>query len=105
MKTLVKNFLLSVSPPEGSPLSEVECLILEIEEARNKIQYAWNRFDYAAPEYVGLAVHELHLAETHYNLLNTRYRIMFGLSKPDFPLDEPLQNHAFSGTLFSTPQM
>jgi hypothetical protein len=87
MKTLGKKFLVSVSPPEGPQLSEGECLIAEIKEARDKIQYAWNRFDYAAPEYVDLAVHELLLAETHYNLLNKRYRIMF-------------QNHVFVGALF-----
>ena len=75
MKTLVKNFLLSVSSQEGPQLSESECLIAEIEEARDMIQYAWNRFDYAAPEYVESAVLELHLAETHYSLLNKRYRI------------------------------
>ena len=87
MKTLVKNSLLSVSSQEGPQLSEAECLIVEIEEARDKIQYARNRFDYAAPEYVDLAVHELLLAETHYNLLNKRYRIMF-------------ENHPFVGVLF-----
>lgn len=86
MKTLVKNFLLSVSSPVGRQLSEAECLIAEIEEARDKIQYARNRFDYAAPEYEELAVLELLLAETHYSLLNKRYRIM-------------LQNHAFKGTI------
>ena len=87
MKTLVKKCLLSISPPEGPQLSEKECLIAEIKEARDKIQYARNRFDYAAPEYVDLAVHELLLAETHYNLLNKRYRIMF-------------ENHPFVGVLF-----
>jgi len=84
MKTLVKNFLLSVSSPEGPKLSETECLIAEMEEARDKIQYAWNRFDHAAPEYVELAVLELLLAENHYNLLNKRYRIMPSISEPGF---------------------
>ena len=87
MKTLVKNFLLSISSPEGPQLSETESLIAEIEEARDKIKYAWNRFNYAAPEYVELAVLELLLAETHYSLLNKRYRIMLGISKPPFSLD------------------
>jgi hypothetical protein len=102
MKTLVKNFLLSVSTPEEQQLSEAEYLAAEIEEARDKIKYAWNRFDYAAPEYVELAVLELLLAETHYSLLNKRYRIMLGISKPLFSLDGHLQNHAFYGALFST---
>ena len=88
MKTLVKNLLLSISSPEGPPLSEAECLIAEIEEARDKINYAWNRFDYAEPEYVELAVLELRLAETHYSLLNKRYHIM--------------QNNSFYGPI-STP--
>jgi len=99
MKTLVKNFLLSVSPPKRPQLNEAECLIAEIEEARDKIQYAWNRFDYAAPEYVELAVLELLLAETYYSLLNKRYRLMLGISKPLFSLDGRLQNHAFFGTI------
>ena len=102
MKTLVKNFLLSVSSPEEPQLSEAECLIAEIEEARDKIKYAWNRFDYAAPEYVELAVLELLLVETHYSLLNKRYRIILGIGKPPFSLDWHLQNHAFYGGLFST---
>ena len=100
MKTLAKNFLLSVSSPERPQLSEAECLIAEIKEARDKIQYAWNHFNYAAPEYVKLAVLELLLAETHYSLLNKRYRIMLGTSKPGLSLDGHLQNHAFS-TCFS----
>jgi len=87
MKTLVKNFLLSVSSQEGPQLSEAECLIAEIKKAWDKIQYAWNRFDYAAPEYIELAILELHLAETHYSLLNKRYRIMLGISKTPFYLD------------------
>jgi hypothetical protein len=79
MKALV-NYLLSASPPEGVPPSEIEGLIAEIENARHKIKHAWNRFDYAAPEYVELAVLELNLAETHYSLLVRRYRIMLGIS-------------------------
>jgi len=84
MKTLVKNFLLSVSPKEVPQRSETESLIVEIEEARDHIQYAWNRFDYAAPEYVELALLELLSAETHYSLLSKRYRIMIGESEPPF---------------------
>jgi len=97
MKTLVRNFLLSVSPPEKPQLSETECLTAEIEEARDKIQYAWNRFNYAAPEYVELALLELLSAETHYSLLNKRYRIMLGVREPPFSLGVPLQHHSFRG--------
>lgn len=96
MKTLLKNFLLSVSAPEEPSLSEAECLIVEIEKARDKIQYAWNRFNYAAPEYVDLAMLELHLAEEHYSLLNKRYRIMFDLIESPVSLDGSLQNPPFS---------
>ncbi|KUO70953.1 MAG: hypothetical protein APF81_14690 [Desulfosporosinus sp. BRH_c37] len=102
MKTLVKNFLLSVSSPERPKLSEAEYLKAEIEEARKKINYAWNRFDYAAPEYVELAVLELLLVETHYCLLNKRYRIMLGINKPFFSFDSHLQYHALYGTFFNT---
>ncbi|MHB8073319.1 hypothetical protein [Desulfosporosinus fructosivorans] len=102
MKTLVKNFLLSVTAPERPLLNEAERLIIEIEEAKNKIHYAWNHFEYAAPEYVELAVLELLLAETHYSLLNKRYRIMQGLNKPPYSLDGHLHHHAFYGALFST---
>ena len=101
MKTLVKNFLSSVSSPEGPQLSEAEYLVRQINEARDTINYAWNRFDYAAPEYVELAVLELLLAETHYSLLNRRYRIMLGISKPPFSLDGHLQNHAVYGSFFN----
>ena len=94
MKTLVKNFLLSVAPPKQSQPNEAESLIAEIAEARNQIQYAWNRFDYAAPEYVELALLELLSAETHYSLLHKRYRIMLGESEPPFSLEVPLQSHA-----------
>lgn len=97
MKTLVKNFLLSVSPKEVPQRSETESLIAEIEEARDHIQYAWNRFDYAAPEYVELALLELLSAETHYSLLYKRYHIMFGENEPPFSLGAHLQNHAFKG--------
>lgn len=103
MKALVKRFLLSFSSPEGPQFSEAECLIGEIEKARDKILYAWNHFDYAAPEYVELAVLELLLAETHYSLLHKRYRIMLGISKPPFSRDGHLQYHAFYGALCSTP--
>ncbi|KGP75986.1 hypothetical protein JT05_07540 [Desulfosporosinus sp. Tol-M] len=99
MKTLVKKFLLSVSPPKRPQPNETECLIAEIEEARGKILYAWNRFDYAAPEYVELAVLELLLSETHYSLLNKRYRIMLGINTPLLSLDGHFQNHAFFGTI------
>lgn len=102
MKTLVKNFLSSVSYPDGPQLSEEEYLIREINKARDTIKYAWNRFDYAAPEYVELAVLELLLAETHYSLLNKRYRIMLGNNKPPFSLDGHLQNHALYGAFFNT---
>ncbi len=101
-KTLVKNFLLSISAPEGPRLSEAEHLIAEIEEARKKIQYAWNRFEFAAPEYVELAVLELLLAETNYSLLNKRYRIMLGINKPPFSLEGHLHHHALYGALFSS---
>ena len=104
MKTIVKNFLLSVSSLEGPQLSETEYLITEINEARDTIKYAWNRFDYAAPEYVELAVLELLLAETHYSLLNKRYRIMLGNSNPPFSLDGHLQNHAYYGAFFRTTE-
>lgn len=104
MKNLVKNFLSSVSSPEGPQLSEAEYLITEINKARDTIKYAWNRFDYAAPEYVELAVLELLLAETHYSLLNKRYRLMLGNNKPPFSLDGHLQNHAFYGAFFSTSE-
>lgn len=84
MKTLVKNFILSVSPPEKPQFSEEEYLVAEINEARDRIQYAWNRFDYAAPEYVELAVLELLLAETRYSILHKRYRLMLNVSRPPF---------------------
>ena len=96
MKTLVKNFLVSVSPKEKIPQrSETECLIEEIEVARDQIQYAWNRFNYAVPEYIELALLELLSAETHYSLLLKRYRIMLGESEPPFSLGIHLQNQAF----------
>lgn len=101
MKTIVKDFLLSVTAPERPQLSETDRLIAEIAEAKNKIQYAWNHFEYAAPEYVELAVLELLLAETHYSLLNKRYRIMLGINKPPFSLDGHLHHHAFYGALFN----
>lgn len=102
MKTIVKNFLSSVSSPERPKLSEAEYLKAEIEEARNKISYAWNHFYYAAPEYVEIAVLELLLVETHYCLLNKRYRIMLGINNHLFSLDGHLQNHAYYGALFNT---
>lgn len=102
MKTLVKNFLFSVTAPERQPLDEAERLIAEIEEAKNKIHYAWNHFEFAAPEYVELAVLELLLAETHYSLLNKRYRIMLGINKPPFSLEGHLHHHAFYGAFFSS---
>jgi len=79
MKALFKNLLESFSPPEEPPLSEEERLIAEIEETRQKMEYAWQRLDYAAPEYVEIAVLELLLVETQYGILNKRYRLMLGL--------------------------
>jgi len=99
MKTLFKNFLLSVSPPEEAQLSEAECLIAKIEEAKDKILYAQNHFDHAAPEYVELSLNELHFAETHYNLLLKRYRLMQDSSKPGFPLEKDLQSQALYKTI------
>lgn len=102
MKILVKNFQISDFPSEGPHPSEVKSLISEIEEARDKIDYAWNRFNYAAPEYVELAVLELLLAETHYSLLLKRYRLTLGIRKPTYYLNKRLQNHAFYASLMST---
>lgn len=99
MKTLFKNFLLSVSPPEEPQLSEAECLIAQIEKAKDKILYAQNHFDHAAPEYFELSLIELHFAETHYNLLLKRYRLLQGTTKPGFPLEKNLQNHALYDTI------
>lgn len=97
MKTLVKNFFLSVTSKEVPQCqrSEVDRLIGDIEEARDKIRYAWNRFNNAAPEYVELSLLELQLAETHYSLLYKRYRIMFGESGIPFALDASLSKSAF----------
>lgn len=101
MKTLVNKIIFSGSPPEGPQFNEEECLITEIKEARDNIQYAWNRFDYAAPEYIELAVLELLLAETRYSLLNKRYRIMLGINKPATSIDGHVQSHSFYGALFN----
>lgn len=97
MKTLVKNFLLSVTTHDVPQCerSEIDRLIGDIEEAKDKIDHAWNRFNNAAPEYVELSLLELQLAETHYSLLNKRYRIMFGESKVPFALDVSLSKSAF----------
>jgi len=79
MNALFKNLLLSLTPPEEVPLSEADRLLAEIEETREKMEYAWNRLDYAAPEYVEIAVLELLLVETQYGILHKRYRLMLGL--------------------------
>ncbi len=101
MKTIVNKFLAAVTSIERPQLSEAEYLISEIEEAKDKINYAWNRFNHAAPEYVELAVLELLLAETHYSLLNKRYRLMLGIYKPPYSLEGHLHNHVFYGSLFN----
>ena len=85
MKVLFKNLLLSLTPPEVTPPSEAECLLKEIEEAKEKMEYAWNRLNYADPEYVESAVLELHLVEKQYGVLNKRYRLMLGLMDDDSP--------------------
>ncbi|EHQ91962.1 hypothetical protein [Desulfosporosinus youngiae] len=79
MKALLKNLLLSFSPPEEPPLSEEERLLAEIEATRQKMEYAWQRLDYADPDYVEITVLELLLVETQYGLLHKRYRMMLGL--------------------------
>jgi len=97
MKAFLKNLLLSFSPPEEAPLSEEERLLAEIEEAREKMEYAWNRLDYAAPEYVEIAVLELLLVETQYGILNKRYRLMLGINDDSYFL--PSAAKALSSTL------
>jgi len=112
MKALIKNLLLSFSPPEEAPLSEEERLLAEIEETREKMEYAWNRLDYADPEYVEIAVLELLLVETQYGILNKRYRLMLGLNDetPYFmssaaktlsSLERNCQNHALYKSLLN----
>ena len=80
MKVLFKNLLLSLTPPDETPPSETECLLLEIEQARKKIDYAWNRLNNAEAAYVESAVLELFLVEAQYGVLNKRYRMMLGLN-------------------------
>ncbi|WP_407306703.1 hypothetical protein [Desulfosporosinus sp. SB140] len=114
MRTLFNYLLSSCSSLEEPPLDEAERLLAEIEESREKIDYAWNHFDYADPEYVEIAVLELLLAETQYSILNKRYRLMLGIREkspymaasavntPSFSLEGQLQSHAFYGTFFSS---
>jgi len=85
MRVLFKNLLLSLTPLEEAPRSEAESLLLEIEEAREKMEYAWNRLNYADPAYVESAVLELYLVETQYGVLNKRYRLMLGFADNDLP--------------------
>lgn len=116
MRAFLKNLLTSYSSPCELPLSEAERLLGEIEESREKIEYAWNHFDYANPEYVEIAVLELLLAETQYSILNKRYRLMLGIEKkslywktseaefPSFSLENQLENHAFYGAFFNSEE-
>lgn len=113
MKAFLKNLLLSFSPPEEeAPLSEAERLLAEIEETREKMEYAWNRLDYAAPEYVEIAVLELLLVETQYGILNKRYRLMLGLDDDSYlmpstakalssNLEKYCRNHALYGSFLN----
>ncbi|MGC7869899.1 hypothetical protein ACPUYX_00030 [Desulfosporosinus sp. SYSU MS00001] len=113
MRAIIKNLFSSYSSPNEPPLSEAERLLGEIEESREKIEYAWNHFDFADPEYVEVAVLELLLAETQYSILNKRYRLMLGIQEkslyletseadiPSFSLESQLHNHAFYGTFFN----
>ncbi|WP_088188293.1 hypothetical protein [Desulfosporosinus sp. FKA] len=113
MRAIIKNLFSSYSSPNEPALSEAERLLGEIEESREKIEYAWNHFHFADPEYVEVAVLELLLAETQYSILNKRYRLMLGIQEkslyletseadlPSFSLESQLQNHAFYGTFFN----
>lgn len=113
MKAFIKNLLLSFSPPEEAPLSEEERLLAEIEETREKMEYAWNRLDYATPEYVEIAVLELLLVETQYGILNKRYRLLLGLNDQNSyfmstsaralstSLEKNCRSHAFYGSLLN----
>lgn len=112
MKALLEILFSSFSFQEEQQLSEAERLLAEIEETRNKMQYAWNHLDYAAPEYVEIAVLELLVLETQYCLLNKRYRLLQGkkvdpplfipsaAQKLSFSLEDQLRNHAFYGIFF-----
>ena len=114
---IVKNLLLSFSDPEEAPLSEEERLLAEIEETKEKMNYAWDRLNYAAPEYVEIAVLELLIIETQFGLLNKRYRLLLGV-EDESPLFLPptaralsysmvsrRQNHAFYGSFYNpTPE-
>lgn len=93
MDSLVNNCLFPLAPDPQR--KEVEYLLSEIEDAKEKLEQAWNHFEYAAPEYVELAVLELLLAENRYCLLNKRYRLLLGLSQTPLTLDGCLQRHAF----------
>lgn len=115
IKNVFKSFLLSLSSPEKQPLSETECLIAEIDETKEKMNYAWNRLDNANPEYVEITVLEILVLETQYCLLNRRYRLLHGLREESLPsvlmpsssevsrysLEKQLQNHVFYGAFFS----
>ncbi|AFM43239.1 hypothetical protein Desaci_4395 [Desulfosporosinus acidiphilus SJ4] len=113
MRALIKNLFSSYSSEDEPPLNEAEQLLGEIEESREKIEYAWNHFYYADPEYVEIAVLELLLAETQYCILNKRYRLMLGIQEkslywedyeeafPSFSLESMLQHHAYYGTFFT----
>ncbi len=96
MKDLLRNFLSTLSPPEKPLLSEADRLIAEIEEAKEKMEYAWSRLDDAAPEYVEITVLEILVLETQYSLLNRRYRLLQGIREES----PQLQNHAFYKAFF-----
>lgn len=111
IRDLLKNLFLSFSYTEDAPLSEAERLLAEIEEARQKMNYAWERLNYAAPEYVEIAVLELLVIETQFGLLNKRYRLLLGIrdeSEMFVPSAQALsfsrlsrrQDPAFRGSLF-----
>lgn len=97
LKALLSTFF-SSTDPEEAPISEAERLIAEIEETKEKLEYAWKRMDYAAPDYVEITVLELLLLETQYSLLNKRYRLLLGI-KEESP--SQLQSHAFYSSIYN----
>ena len=99
MIDLLRNFMSTFSPPEKPLLSEAERLIAEIEEAKEKMDYAWSRLDDAAPEYVEITVLEILVLETQYSLLNRRYRLLQGIREES----SQLQSHAFYKAFFRQP--